>query len=238
MTIEVGPHRFSTTDARKTLAMAGDLLDFCPTAAQPALASLRAEIDTVIAATDTDDEASLGTAIGEVYPLLLAARSVVTEAGAMPETATGRVAQLSVSDGGVPKLPVDRVEIGFAGVTTDRQATRQHHGRPWQALCLWSAEVIDRFAADGHPIAPGSAGENITIAGLDWSEVAGGVRLAIGSTLVQVTAPAVPCKQNAGWFHDGDFDRIHHRHGPISRVYAAVIEPGTVATGDPVVLEP
>lgn len=238
MTIEVGPYRFSTTDARKTLNMAGDLLDFCPRSAQRALASLRAEIDSIVAATDTSDDTALGAALGDVFPLLLAARSVVTEADAMPATAIGRVAQLNVSDGGVPKLPVDRVEVEFAGVATDRQATRQHHGRPWQALCLWSAEVIAALAADGHPIAAGSAGENITISGIDWALMRSGVRLTIGSTLVQVTAPAVPCKQNAGWFHDGDFDRIHHRHGPISRVYATVIQPGIVSAGDPVTLEP
>jgi MOSC domain-containing protein YiiM len=72
---------------------------------------------------------------------------------------------LSRSDGGVPKHSTDHVTVGFRGVDGDRQATRAHHGSPWQALCLWSREVIDALVAEGHPIAPGAAGENVTIAG-------------------------------------------------------------------------
>ncbi len=44
--------------------------------------------------------------------------------------------------------------------------------------------------------------------------------------------------ERARWFSDRDFTRIHHSRGPISRVYATVLEPGTVTTGDRVVLEP
>jgi MOSC domain-containing protein YiiM len=98
--------------------------------------------------------------------------------------------------------------------------------------------VIASLAADGHPIGAGSAGENVTVSGLDWSDVKPGVRLRIGSVLCQVTAYAVPCKQNARWFSDGDFTRIHHSRGPVSRVYAVVLDPGVIAVGDAVTLEP
>jgi MOSC domain-containing protein YiiM len=54
----------------------------------------------------------------------------------------------------------------------------------------------------------------------------------------QVTAYAVPCKQNARWFSDGDFSRIHHSRGPVSRVYAVVLEAGQIAGGDTAILEP
>jgi MOSC domain-containing protein YiiM len=54
----------------------------------------------------------------------------------------------------------------------------------------------------------------------------------------QVTAYAVPCKQNARWFSDGDFSRIHHSRGPVSRVYALVLEAGQIAGGDTAILEP
>ena len=89
--------------------------------------------------------------------------------------AEGTVAGLFASDGGVPKRPIPVAEVGYRGVSGDRQAARKHHGRVWQALCLWSVEVIDGFAAAGHPIVPGSAGENVTIAGVDWSTLRPGV---------------------------------------------------------------
>jgi MOSC domain-containing protein YiiM len=150
----------------------------------------------------------------------------------------GSVAQLNVSQGGLPKLPVPRVSVGWRGVVGDRQATRVHHGRPWQALCLWSTEVIAQLHAQGHPIAAGLAGENITLTGLPWSELRPGVRLRIGTVLCEVSLYALPCFQNTAWFLDGDFQVMHHERGPVSRVYATVLEPGEVAIGDDAVLEP
>ncbi len=49
---------------------------------------------------------------------------------------------------------------------------------------------------------------------------------------------AVPCTHNARWFKDGNFEVMHHDRGPVSRVYATVLEPGSITTGDPAVLEP
>lgn len=151
----------------------------------------------------------------------------------------GVVSQINVSGGGVPKRPVDEAAVGHRGLAGDRQAARQHHGRPLQALCLWSTEVIDALRAEGHPIVPGLAGENLTLGGLDWATIRPGVRLRLGTVLAEVSAYATPCKKNAGWFADGDFNRMDHdRHPGWSRAYAWVREPGTVRTGDEVIVEP
>jgi MOSC domain-containing protein YiiM len=133
---------------------------------------------------------------------------------------------------------VAEVEVDWRGVVGDRQASRTHHGRPWQALCLWSTEVIAGFRSEGHPIAPGLAGENVTVTGLPWAEVRPGVRLRVGEVLCCVSSYAIPCKQNTGWFKDGDFMVMHHDRGPVSRVYATVLEPGRIRVGDAAVLEP
>jgi MOSC domain-containing protein YiiM len=152
---------------------------------------------------------------------------------------SGTVAQINRSDGGVPKVPMDEAEIGERGVLGDRQAAREHHGRPLQALCLWSVEVIDDLRAEGHPIFPGAAGENLTLAGLDWATIRPGTRLRIGEVLADASAYAVPCKKNAGWFAGGDFLRMSHdRHPGWSRLYAWVLEPGRVRQGDQVLVEP
>jgi MOSC domain-containing protein YiiM len=166
------------------------------------------------------------------------AADALRAAGALPATAYGTIAQLNTSDGGVPKLPVDAVDVDITGVVGDRQAVRRHHGRPWQALCIWSADVIDDLAAEGHPIAPGRAGENITVRGLPWTDVRAGVRLRLGEVLAEVSVFALPCASNAPWFLRRDFGRMHHERGPVSRVYASVVEPGRIATGDAAVLEP
>jgi MOSC domain-containing protein YiiM len=238
--VAIGPYAFSGSDVRRTLVHALDLLDAYPVEARPEQAGRRARLAALLDGVDPmhDDVGTLVPVLASVWPDLLEARGDRIAAGVLPARSTGAVAQLNVSDGGVPKRPVERIEVDFRGVVGDRQATRLHHGRPFQALCLWSVEVIASLAAEGHPIGPGSAGENVTIAGLDWSTVSPGVRLAIGSVLCQISSYAVPCRQNARWFVDGDFGRIHHRHGPISRVYATVLEPGAVGVGDAVIVEP
>lgn len=240
MDIRVGPHTFSASDVRKTLGHAFDLLDLMPPGVVPYQTARRSRLAAALDGVDPmhDDLDALLPVIEQVWPELMSARDDLVAAGALPATGEGVVAALHRSLGGVPKLPVDRVEVGFRGVVGDRQATRRHHGRPFQALCLWSSEVIAALAADGHPIGPGRAGENITIGGLGWADVRPGVRLQIGSVRCEVSSFAVPCRQNARWFADGDFQRIHYSNGAISRVYATVLEPGSVVVGDPALVEP
>lgn len=230
--ITVGPYRFSPRDAASTVGASDDLLDLYPPAAQAELDALRREIRAAAEAGEPSET------IATVFPRLLAARDAAVRAETLPTTTTGAVVQLNVSDGGVPKTPVDRVEVDFGGVTTDRQGNRKHHGRPFQALCLWSQEIIDGLAAAGHPIFPGAAGENVTISGLDWSSLTMGTRLIAGSVTMQMTAFAVPCAHQRQWFTDGDFSRLHHDNGDLSRLYATVIEPGSITRGDTVVVEP
>ena len=151
----------------------------------------------------------------------------------------GRVHQINTSKGGVPKLPVSTVMIGHRGVVGDEQADKVHHGSPDQALCLYSLEVIERFQAMGHPISPGSAGENVTISGLDWGDVTPGREMLLGPVRIEVTHFATPCAKNAQWFTDGNFNRMHSaKHPGESRVYARVLEGGPLETGDPVRLVP
>jgi MOSC domain-containing protein YiiM len=150
----------------------------------------------------------------------------------------GVVSQISRSDGGVPKQPVPQVEISSRGLVGDRQRTRVHHGRPWQALCLWSAEVIEALRRQGHPIYAGAAGENVTVAGFDWAHVRPGMQMAIGGVVAELSMWAEPCRHNAQWFSDSRFGRIHADQGPVSRVYATVVRPGLVRQGDAVMLIP
>lgn len=151
----------------------------------------------------------------------------------------GTVAQISTSGGGVPKQAVDRVQVGFGGLAGDSQQNRRHHGRPWQAVCLWSAEVIESLQAEGHPIGFGSAGENLTLRGLDWSVLSPGLRLQIGSAVLEVSSYAIPCVKNRQWFSDGDISRMSQGVRPgQSRIYASVVVEGAVREGDPVTVEP
>ena len=151
----------------------------------------------------------------------------------------GTVVQVSSSDGGVPKAALRAATIGRGGVLGDRQAERRHHGRPFQALSVWSLDVIDALRAEGHGLHAGAAGENVTVAGIDWATIRPGVRLRIGDVLAEISAFAAPCAKNAQWFTNGNFRRIDHNlHRGSSRAYAWVLDGGTVRPGDEVVVEP
>ena len=150
---------------------------------------------------------------------------------------TGKVHQLNVSGGGVPKLPVPEAQVTELGLQGDRQAKPGIHGGPYRAVCLFSLEEIERLAGDGHPIAPGTIGENVTIAGLDWATVLPTSRLRLGSEVVlEVTGYAEPCSTIVRSFLRGDINLVNARLKRPSRVYASVLRPGTVRQGDRVEL--
>jgi len=151
---------------------------------------------------------------------------------------SGRVAHVHVNpEGGVPKRAVAEAEVTTLGVRGDLQRDTEHHGGPERAVCLFSTERIAALAAEGHPIAPGTTGENVTIEGLDWSALAPGVRLALGEVVLEITRPAPPCRTIAGSFHEGAFTRISDKvHPGWSRLYARVLREGVVRRGDTVCL--
>jgi len=144
---------------------------------------------------------------------------------------TGTVAHMHASKG-LPKKPIDSAVIGWKGVEGDVQSSRAHHGRPWQALCIWSTDAIETLRAQGHPIAPGYAGENITVAGIPAGAFRPGAQFRVGSVRGFLSSYAWPCSQNKDWFAGGDFMAMCHENGDLSRVYAMVTATGTVSVGD------
>jgi MOSC domain-containing protein YiiM len=154
-----------------------------------------------------------------------------------PPRWTGRIESINTSRGGVPKEPVFEAMITKAGLDGDRQRDLRFHGGPDRAVVLFSLDVIRDLQREGHGIAPGAAGENLTVSGLDWRLVVPGVEIAVGGARLVVTKHVTPCLKIARSFARGEFVRISHREHPgWSRVAARVVEEGLVCVGDPVEL--
>ena len=153
-------------------------------------------------------------------------------------TPPGRIVQINVADGGVPKLSVPSARVSRVGVAGDRQRDLRYHGGPDRAVCCLALEVIERLRAEGHSIAPGTTGENLTIAGLDWPRVRPGARLRFaGGVELEVTGFAAPCGNIRGSFKGGEIERLSDkRHPGESRVYCRVLSEGEVRTGESVQL--
>lgn len=150
---------------------------------------------------------------------------------------TGTIASLHASTGGVPKRAIADAVVDAGGIVGDGQSNRRHHGRPWQALCLWSADVIDALRSEGHPIEPGGAGENLLIRGVDWSRIRGGLTIRIGAVVARTSGPAAPCHKIGDSFTGRHWDRISHDERPgWARWYASVVHGGTVRPGDTVTI--
>ncbi len=152
----------------------------------------------------------------------------------------GRVAHVSVSPGGVPKIPVESAWVGRDGLEGDAHTFRVGHGGPHRAVCLYTVEAIARVAAEGHPIYPGSCGENLTLRGIELSTLRTGDRLVIGDGLtLEVSTPCSPCDTIEASFRDGRSARISIKTHPLdSRMYARVLVEGTVRPNDPVTVLP
>jgi len=139
----------------------------------------------------------------------------------------GHIFQLSVSDGGAPKHAIREGVVGPTGIVGDRQKHTKIHGGPNRALCLFSVELIEKLQSEGHPIYPGSTGENVTISGLDWSRLQPGVQLALGDeVIVELTREAPPCKNIGPSFVGKKFRRLE-QPGEM-RWYCKVVETGSV----------
>ncbi len=158
----------------------------------------------------------------------------------MNTPATGRIVQVSVSQGGVPKLPVERAFVGHFGLEGDRHSEETVHGGPHRAVCLMAIEAIERMQSEGHPIDMGTAGENLTTAGIEWSLLPVGTIIRVGDEVeLELASSTTPCTTQVGNFRDGNFNRMNIQlHPSDSRMYARVRREGSVAPGDEVTVEP
>jgi len=150
----------------------------------------------------------------------------------------GRLLHVNVSGGGVPKLAVPEARITRYGVEGDRQRDVTVHGGPLRAVSILGIEAIRRIAAEGHPIEPGTTGENLTTEGFDVSLLPTGTRLAIGDEVVlELVSAADPCRTIRHSFRDHRFARLgQSTHPADSRMYARVLHEGNVRPGDPILV--
>lgn len=145
----------------------------------------------------------------------------------------GHIFQINCSDGGVPKLAVREAALTLTGLIGDRQAHPKIHGGPERAVCLFALEKILELQAEGHPIYPGSVGENLTVAGLDWGRLAPGLKIALGEeVLIEITSYAGPCRNIQESFINHQFKRISQKVYPgEARLYARVLRTGRLQVG-------
>jgi MOSC domain-containing protein YiiM len=136
---------------------------------------------------------------------------------------------------GIFKTPVEgKVALRGVNLRGDDQADREVHGGPVRAVYAYAEEDYEWWRERrGEALPPGKFGENVTLRGVDVNGALIGERWRIGSAVLQVTVPRVPCYKLAMAMDDPNFVR-EFAQALRPGTYLTVYEEGEVAIGDPV----
>jgi MOSC domain-containing protein YiiM len=135
---------------------------------------------------------------------------------------------------GIFKEPVSGpVQLRTLNLDGDRQADLTVHGGPNKALYGYPSEHYEfwRQELPGMPLPWGMFGENFTTEGLTESDLHIGDRLQIGTAVIVVRQPRIPCYKLAAKFQREDILARFLRSAR-SGFYCSVEREGTVAAGD------
>ncbi|MBH0780606.1 MOSC domain-containing protein [Nocardia sp. NEAU-351] len=160
------------------------------------------------------------------------------------ETSTGRVlavctvhADLEVP-GRVGRTAIDkrpragRVPVRVLGLDADHVCNTEHHGGRDQAVYAYAEHDARRWGAElGRELPAGWFGENLRIEGLEVSDAVLGARWAIGDTLLEVSAPRVPCATFGHWSGEPQWVKRFTQRGDTG-AYLRVLTEGSIGAGD------
>src|SRR5690349_17871379 len=127
-----------------------------------------------------------------------------------------------------------RVRVGVLGLTGDRVGDPSRHGGADQAVYAFATEDAAWWAAElDREVHPGSFGENLSTEGVDITNAVIGEIWSIGTTVLQVCCPRVPCHTFAGFWGIPDLvKRFTVRGAP--GTYLRVLAEGELGAGDPI----
>ena len=139
---------------------------------------------------------------------------------------------------GIFKKPVSgRVALRTLNLDGDRQADLTVHGGPYKAVYAYPAEHYEYWRGElpGMDLPWGTFGENFTTEGVTEDDLHVGDRFRVGSAVVIVRQPRMPCYKLAAKFQLDDIIERFLVSG-LSGFYFSVEQEGDVGAGDTVEL--
>jgi MOSC domain-containing protein YiiM len=134
------------------------------------------------------------------------------------------------------KTPVEgRRAVRPHNIEGDEQADLTVHGGPHKAVYCYPDEHYGfwREQLPAIEFVPGMFGENLTTRGLLEQEVFIGDRYRVGSAVLQVTQPRMPCFKLGIRFDRPDMVKRFWQSGRPG-IYFSVVEEGDLGAGDPI----
>jgi len=129
-----------------------------------------------------------------------------------------------------------RRPVAGVNVAGDDQADRRVHGGPTKSLYAYGAADYAWWAEQlGAVLGPGTFGDNLTVGGFDPSAAVIGERWQVGTAVMRVTEPRIPCFKLGIRMGDASFvDRFADAARP--GTYLAIEGGGEIGAGDEIVL--
>ncbi len=127
-----------------------------------------------------------------------------------------------------------RIAIRGVNLEGDDQSDRRVHGGELKAVYAYAREDLDWWGqALGQTLGSGTFGENLTTQGIDVSDARVGERWQVGTALLEVTQPRLPCyKLEARMERPGFIAEFIDGGRP--GAYLRIVEAGEVGAGDAV----
>jgi MOSC domain-containing protein YiiM len=129
------------------------------------------------------------------------------------------------------------VPVQADNLVGDEQADLSVHGGPYKAIYAYPAEHYGYWRAElpDVELSWGMFGENLTVEGLAEQDLLVGDIFAVGSALLRVSEPRVPCYKLGLRFNDAQMVKrfLHSRR---SGFYFSIAQAGTIEAGDSISL--
>jgi len=135
------------------------------------------------------------------------------------------------------KQPVEgRVAVRGNNLEGDRQSDLTVHGGPNKAIYSYASEHYPYWASElQRELTPGNFGENLTTEGLLEEDVGIGDRYRVGSAVLRVTQPRMPCFKLTVRFDLPSIVKLFWNSG-FPGIYFGVVEEGEIGAGDAIEL--
>ena len=125
-----------------------------------------------------------------------------------------------------------RVAVRGVNLAGDEQADRRAHGGPDKAVYAYAVEDLRWWEQIlGRTLQYGELGENLTTEGIDVNGALVGERWAVGTTLLEVSEPRVPCWRLGVRMNDKHFPR-RFTEALRPGAYLRILVEGDVGAGD------
>jgi len=141
---------------------------------------------------------------------------------------------------GIYKQSVEHVSVDELGIKGDIQADKRFHGGLEKALHQYSLnsyeKIIKRYPLLHKKAKPGMIGENLSATDMCEHNVCIGDIYKVGSSILQVGSPRIPCWKIDAKFKQPDLNQFISQHR-LNGWYYRVLQPGDINLNDECLLQ-